>query len=631
MSKYLPIIIVGAAVGVFSSVLIFLLFVFKDKTVENEYNRKVKDSVLIKWLLRYAKPYWKGFLAAFFLMGLSIVYSVVSPILVADIENLVKSEFALSSLFIRVGVYASVIAVSMIATYLQAVLLQKIGQRIISDVREELFEHIEKLSHNQINTLHNGALVTRVTNDIDALSSMFTNVFINLFKNAFIIVAIIAVMFAVNVLLTLVTLCFMPFIVLITLVFRKFARRAHRKVKNGTTDMNTFLSENLSGMKIVQIFNRQGRKLAEFDQKNDKIYKARRERIFVFSVYRPMIYMLYICSVICIFFAGVAGYLDGVSLLGQAISGSTIVAFYMFIDRFFQPVQWLAEQFNVLQSAFASAEKVYSIYDVKPEITDADDAIELENVRGEIEFKNVWFYYVEGEWVLKDVSFKVNAGETVAFVGQTGSGKSTILSLITRNYDIQKGQILLDGIDIRKIKLSSLRKQFGQMLQDVFLFSGTVRSNIALRNEYTDEEINEACRFVNADKFIAKLGKGLDEEVRERGNNFSAGQRQLISFARTIIHKPKVMILDEATANIDTETEVLIQESLEKLMNYGTMLIVAHRLSTIQHSDKIILLSGGEIIEQGTHNELLKQKGRYYELYLLQYGSDEGALISCEN
>ena len=294
----------------------------------------------------------------------------------------------------------------------------------------------------------------------------------------------------------------------------------------------------------------------------------------------------------------------------------------MFIDRFFQPVQWLAEQFNVLQSAFASAEKVYSIYDVKPEITDADDAIELENVRGEIEFKNVWFYYVEGEWVLKDVSFKVNAGETVAFVGQTGSGKSTILSLITRNYDIQKGQILLDGIDIRKIKLSSLRKQFGQMLQDVFLFSGTVRSNIALRNEYTDEEINEACRFVNADKFIAKLGKGLDEEVRERGNNFSAGQRQLISFARTIIHKPKVMILDEATANIDTETEVLIQESLEKLMNYGTMLIVAHRLSTIQHSDKIILLSGGEIIEQGTHNELLKQKGRYYELYRLQYSDN---------
>jgi len=296
----------------------------------------------------------------------------------------------------------------------------------------------------------------------------------------------------------------------------------------------------------------------------------------------------------------------------------------MYISKFFNPIQSLAEQFNWLQSAFASAEKIFSIFDMKPIVTDREDAIELENVKGDIEFKNVWFAYKDEEWILKDVSFKVNAGQTVAFVGSTGSGKTTILSLLCRNYDIQKGQILVDGIDITKIKISSLRKHFGQMLQDVFMFSGTIRSNIVLREEkYTDEEILNACKYVNANHFIDKLPNGLDEEVRERGNNFSAGQRQLLSFARTIIHKPEVMILDEATANIDTETELLIQDSLEKMMNIGTMLIVAHRLSTIQHADNIIVLSKGKIIEQGNHFELLEQKGRYYGLYMLQYHKEQ--------
>lgn len=623
MNKYLPVIIVGAVIGVFASILLFAYLVAKDKTVENEYNRKMKDSVLIKRLLRYVKPYRKSFILALVLMGLSVTYSILSPVLVADVEELVKTDFNLNGLFVRVGVYATIIIVSMVATYFEAVVLQKTGQKIISDMRKDLFFHIENLSHNQINTLHNGALVTRVTNDIDALSTMFTHVIVDLVKNVFIMLGVTVAMFSVNYVMALIVLCFMPFIVFITMVFRKFARRAHRKVKNGTTDLNTFLSENLSGMKVIQIFNRQDKKMKEFDDKNERIYKARKERIFVFSVYRPMVYMLYICTVICIFFAGTAGYLDNASILGKAITGGTIVAFYMFIERFFNPVQWLAEQFNWLQSAFASAEKVFSVFDVKSEIVDAEDAIELDEIKGDIEFKNVWFSYVENEWVLKNVSFKVNAGETVAFVGQTGSGKSTILSLITRNYDIQKGEILLDGINIRKIKLSSLRKHFGQMLQDVFLFSGSIRSNIALRDEYTDEEIMAVCRYVNADKLVNKLEKGLDEEVRERGNNFSAGQRQLISFARTVIHRPEITILDEATANIDTETEVLIQESLEKLMKRGTMLIVAHRLSTIQHADKIILIHDGEIVEEGTHDQLLKKKGRYYELYRLQYVKDE--------
>ena len=333
-----------------------------------------------------------------------------------------------------------------------------------------------------------------------------------------------------------------------------------------------------------------------------------------------MVYMLHISTVLCLLYLGGRGYIKQTEFLGQVITSGTVVSFYMFITKFFNPIQSLAEQFNWLQSAFASAEKIFTIFDIVPTVVDAEDAIDIDHIEGNIEFRNVWFAYKEDEWVLRDVSFKVSAGETVAFVGSTGSGKTTILSLICRNYDIQKGQILVDGIDIKKIRISSLRKHFGQMLQDVFLFSGTVKSNILLRMEdVSDEEVMEACRYVNADKIIDKLPKGLDEEVRERGNNFSAGQRQLISFARTIIHKPTVMILDEATANIDTETEVLIQDSLEKMMNIGTLLIVAHRLSTIQHADKIIFLSKGRIIEEGSHAELLEKKGRYYGLYMLQY------------
>jgi ATP-binding cassette subfamily B protein len=337
-----------------------------------------------------------------------------------------------------------------------------------------------------------------------------------------------------------------------------------------------------------------------------------------------MVYMLYISSVLCLLYLGGRGYIRETSFLGQTITAGTVVTFYMYISKFFNPIQNLAEQFNRLQSAFASAEKIFTIFDTEPQVIDEPDAIELERVEGNIEFRNVWFAYVEEEWVLRDVSFTVGAGDTVAFVGSTGSGKTTILSLICRNYDIQKGQILIDGIDIRKIKISSLRRHFGQMLQDVFLFSGTIRSNILLGKEDVDDAaVMEACRYVNADKFIDRLSNGLDEEVRERGNNFSAGQRQLLSFARTIIHKPEIMILDEATANIDTETEQLIQNSLEKMMNIGTMLMVAHRLSTIQHADKIIVLSHGQIKEEGTHHELLAKKGRYYSLYMLQYHKEQ--------
>lgn len=624
MRDYYPILLVAGVVSFFAVAFLLAYALMKDKKEAIGFDRHMKDGEIMKRLVTYAKPYIPSFLLVMLFMIVSIIYDIAAPRIIGEAQELMRADFDLKKLFGYVAIYAVLLCVSMACLYCQRTLLQKTGQKIITGIRTDLFSHIEHLSHNQLHHIPVGKLVTRVTNDTEALSMMFTNIIVNLFRNVFVIVGVLIAMLALNVKLTLMVLCFTPFIFFFTLIFRKFSRRAYRRVKDGTTDINTFLSENLSGMKITQIFNREAFKMAQFTEKNDTLAKAKKQEIFVFSIFRPVVYMLYVSSVLCLLYLGGKGYIDGAEFMGQAITSGTIVAFYMYIEKFFGPIQELAEQFNRLQSAFASAEKIFTIFDMKPEIEDAEDAIELENVEGRIEFKHVWFAYEDEDWILKDVSFTVGAKETVAFVGSTGSGKTTILSLICRNYDIQKGQILIDGVDIKKIKVSSLRKHFGQMLQDVFLFSGTIRSNIVLREEnFTDEEIMEVCRYVNADKFIEKTGQGLDEEVRENGNNFSAGQRQLLSFARTIIHKPEIMILDEATANIDTETEVLIQDSLEKMMNIGTMLMVAHRLSTIQHADKIIVLSHGEIIEEGTHFELLEKKGRYHELYMLQYNKEQ--------
>ena len=620
MDKYLPVLIVGAIIGIFTiAFLIAYAKVKRDKTMQ-EFERKMPDSVIIKRLLGYARPYLGQFILVFVIMLISIVYDLLSPILIGNIQDLIKNDFPLNRLFMMVGGYAAILVISMVSMYLQTMILQKVGQKILSDLREDVFSHIESLSHEQLNNIPVGKLVTRVTNDTNGISMMFTNVLVTMIKNVMVITGVLVSMLFVNYAMTLVVLCFVPFVVLFTYIFQKFSRKAHRAVTDSRTELNTFLSENLSGIKITQIFNREDEKMAAFKERSDHLRKAKYQRMFVFGIFRPMVYMLHISCVMCLLFFGSKGYIQNTAFLGQTITSGTIVTFYLYASKFFDPIQTLSEHFDVLQSAFASAEKIFTIMDMVPEVVDEPDAIELEEIKGEIEFKDVWFAYKPGEWVLKGVSFHVSPRQTVAFVGSTGSGKTTILSLICRNYDIQKGQILIDGIDIKKIKLSSLRRHFGQMLQDVFLFSGTIRSNILLRKEgVSDETVMEACRYVNADSFINKLEQGLDDVVRERGNNFSAGQRQLLSFARTIVHKPSVMILDEATANIDTETEVLIQDSLEKMKNIGTMLIVAHRLSTIQHSDNIILLSKGQIIEQGTHQELLQQHGRYHQLYTLQY------------
>ena len=620
MHEFFPLLAVGAVLGVVSVIFIIAYLTIRKQKEAIGFDRNMPDSEITRRLLAYAKPYWKNFVLVLCVMLFSISYDIVAPILMGNIVEMIKDNFAMSELLSLVAVYGGILVVSLISTYIQAIVLQKTGQKIISRIREDLFTHIESLSHNQLHSIPVGKLVTRVTNDTGAISMMFTNLIVNLVKNCFIIIGVLIAMLCLNYMLTLMVLCFVPFIVLFTVVFRKFSRKAYRRTKDATTDINTFLSENLSGMKIIQIFNREEKKQDEFDEKNKRLGKSKMGEMLVFSIFRPLVYMLYVSSLLCLLYLSGRGYINEVEFLGQTISSGVLVTFYSFVNKFFNPIQNLAEQFNWMQSAFASAEKIFTIFDMVPEVTDAEDAIELETVEGNIEFRDVWFAYKPDEWVLKGVSFKVNAGDTVAFVGSTGSGKTTILSLLCRNYDIQKGQILVDGHDIRHVRIASLRRHFGQMLQDVFLFSGTIRSNILLGLEGVDDEaVMQACRYVNADHFINKLADGLDEPVRDRGNNFSAGQRQLLSFARTIVHKPAVMILDEATANIDTETEQLIQDSLEKMMNIGTMLMVAHRLSTIQHADNIIVLSHGRIVEQGDHASLLEQKGRYYGLYQMQF------------
>lgn len=629
MREYYPLLILGAIIGAVTLIFSLAFAFMKDKKAAIGFDRNMKDGEILKRLIKYAMKHWSSFLFVFVLMAIAVSYDIAAPLIVGRVEEIVKNRFEMPDLLKLVAVYAGMLLVSLTCTYIQAIVLQKTGQKILSEIRLDVFEHIESLSHEQLNHIPVGKLVTRVTNDTGAISMMFTNILVNLLKNIFVIIGVLVAMLCLNYELTLMVLCFVPFIVVFTLIFRKFSRRAYRRVKDATTDINTFLSENLSGIKITQIFNAEDKKMREFSKKNEELRIARGKEIYVFSIFRPSMYMLYMGSVMCLLYLSGKGYIKDLSAFGQVITSGTLVSFYMYVNKFYNPIQSLAEQFNWLQSAFASAEKIFSIMDMVPEIQDEPDAVEVENIKGEIEFKNVWFAYEGEEWVLKDVSFHVKPGETVAFVGATGSGKTTILSLVCRNYDIQKGQILIDGMDIKHIKVSCLRRHFGQMLQDVFLFSGTIRSNIVLgRDDLSDEEIMAACKYVNADHFINKLTNGIDEEVRERGNNFSQGQRQLLSFARTIIHKPDVMILDEATANIDTETELLIQDSLEKMMNIGTMLIVAHRLSTIQHSNRIIVISHGKIIESGTHEELLDKKGAYFELYRLQ--NTEGNCTSCE-
>lgn len=588
-----------------------------------EHHEAHQDSKLFKRLLSYLKPYTKEFILSFVLMIFTTLASTVLPLLqgfMIDVMIDASKTYESKMMFLIIMGIAMVtlLAVTIVISYFQQMMLQKIGQQVTLDLRVKTFVHIEGLSIGQINLLPVGKLVTRATNDPNNISDMFTNTIVNLIRNFVSILITGIILFSIHWLMALIVIPSIIILVVASSIFRKFSRKAYRTVRNNVSEINAFLSENLSGMKITQVFNQEEKKKKEFETINNNLKKSYIKEILVFGIYRPVIYFISMVATITSIYFGAE------AVFSNVLSVGLFVSFYIYIGQFFEPIQQISEQFNALQNGFASAEKIFDVLDTKPDIEDAEDAIELTSFSGSIEFKDVWFQYVPDEWVLKGVSFKVNPDETVAFVGATGSGKTTILQLIVRNYDIQKGEILIDGIDIKKIKRSSLRRFVGQMLQDVFLFSGTIRDNITLHDEtITDEDIKKASEYVGLNYVLSKLPEGLDHEVRERGNNFSSGERQLISFARAVVYQPSLMILDEATANIDSETESIIQESLEKMMNISTMLIVAHRLSTIQHSDKIIVMHKGEIKEMGNHQELLKQKGLYYNLYQLQYDQKE--------
>ena len=566
---------------------------------------------MYKRIWHYLKPETARFVGAMLLILVNVVLDIILPLFVSRITNNLKSDginlefiIGMAVAYLAIGVFNQAFLVW------ESMLLQKAGQSIIYTLRTEVFEHIEKLSQNQFDEMPVGSLVTRVASYTASMSDLFTNVIVNVIRNVLTVVGVYGIMLYISWQLSLVMLAFIVVVFVTSFVFRKIVRKVFTKERQYISDLNTFLNENLSGMKLIQIFNRQKKKDDEFLQKNENLRKSRYAVVLAFGIYRPFITLLYISSIAVTFWLGMEFGLDA----------GMIVAFYLYLSRFFNPIQNLADQLNNLQKATTASERLFNLLDVKPEIRDREDAVTVDKFEGKIEFKNVWFAYKDEDWILKDVSFTINPKETCAFVGATGAGKTTILSLIVRNYEIQKGQILIDGRDISTIEIHSLRRGIGQMLQDVFLFSGTVRSNITLNDEsFTDEEIEAACKYVNADAFVSSQEHGLDEEVIERGENFSQGQRQLLSFARTVLHKPQILILDEATANIDTETEVVIQKSLENIRNIGTMLVVAHRLSTIQHADQIIVLQNGRIIEKGTHQQLLKNKGYYHKLYELQF------------
>lgn len=564
-------------------------------------------------LIAYMKPYahWVIF-ALLLVLGLT-AFDLYRPMLVGDAIDTFGANGDYDVIIATAIKYAVVLALSFTFNIAQTWILQKTGQNIILQMRKDIYRHIQSLGSRYFDITPVGKLVTRVTNDVEALNEMYSGILVQLFRNIVKIVGLAGVMLVLDVRLAAISFVLMPLVIGLTVLCQKIARNIYRLYRTRLTDINTFLSEHLSGMKIIQIFGRQERKFEEFHDKNTKLYKAFYREMLMYAVFRPLIYILSILSLMIVLWFGSRNVFD------EIISVGTLYIFSNYIRSFFDPIQELAEQFSTLQSSIASAEKIFTVMDEDEFIPEVENPKQPDKITGKIEFDHVWFAYDGENYVLKDVSFVINPGEKVAFVGATGAGKSSILNLIGRYYDIQKGHIYIDGIDIRQLSKKQLRSAIGQMQQDVFIFEGDVAYNIRLNDDnITDAQVKAAAEYVNASHFIEKLPQGYHEPVTERGATFSAGERQLLSFARTLAHNPSILVMDEATANIDTETEILIQEALEKLMDGRTTIMVAHRLSTIQHSDCIMVMHKGRICERGTHRELLEQDGIYRKLYELQ-------------
>lgn len=576
---------------------------------KNEMNKKSSTMRLIAYMKPYA--HWVIF-ALLLVLGLT-AFDLYRPMLVGDAIDTFGANGDYDVIIATAIKYAVVLALSFAFNIAQTWILQKTGQNIILQMRKDLYRHIQSLGSRYFDITPVGKLVTRVTNDVEALNEMYSGILVQLFRNIVKIVGLAGVMLVLDVRLAAISFVLMPLVIGLTVLCQKIARNIYRLYRTRLTDINTFLSEHLSGMKIIQIFGRQERKFEEFHDKNTKLYKAFYREMLMYAVFRPLIYILSILSLMIVLWFGSRNVFD------EIISVGTLYIFSNYIRSFFDPIQELAEQFSTLQSSIASAEKIFTVMDEDEFIPEIENPKQPDKITGKIEFDHVWFAYDGENYVLKDVSFVINPGEKVAFVGATGAGKSSILNLIGRYYDIQKGHIYIDGIDIRQLSKKQLRSAIGQMQQDVFIFEGDVAYNIRLNDDaITDAQVKAAAEYVNASHFIEKLPQGYHEPVTERGATFSAGERQLLSFARTLAHNPSILVMDEATANIDTETEILIQEALEKLMDGRTTIMVAHRLSTIQHADCIMVMHKGRICERGTHRELLEQDGIYRKLYELQ-------------
>ena len=600
---------------------------------EEEALGKAYDSRLMRRLLQYMKPYkWRVVLAL-------VMVAIVTPLELAPplifrkaidsyfvpaLNHVLPEASAWSGIGWLSLIFFAVLAFDFLAQYVQIRIMQRVGQQTMYDMRREIFAHMQRLPMGYFDRNPVGRLVTRVTTDVDALNDLFAAGVVTMINDFFLLAVMAGLLFTIDKHLALDTLAVLPGILIVTMIFRKFVRDANRRIRTAIARINAFLQEYISGMSIVQLFNRERKAMEEFEKRNRDNMLAWRDAILAYALFYPAVEFLSFATIALIFWSG------GNRILSGTLSLGVLTAFTMFAQRFFRPIQDLSEKFNILQSAMAASERIFKLLD-EPVLVESDpNAIPLDHPRGEIEFRNVWFSYrntpepADEDWVLRDVSFRVEPGQTFAIVGHTGAGKTTLISLLLRFYDVQRGQILLDGKDIRTIDLQDLRRQFGIVLQDPFLFTGTIETNIRLGTPDIDRgTVERAVDEIGLEDFVRSLPEGVASSVNERGSTLSVGQRQLINFARALAHNPRFLILDEATSSVDTKTELLIREALNRLLSGRTALVIAHRLSTIQHADRILVFHKGRLREQGAHQELLAERGIYYRLYQLQYKEQE--------